>query len=212
MGVMKASPVGERVWKQLVAARMEYQATVPAVYDEVLVEVAQRAEALGSLGKADIGALVMWKRLRADTRWASDLMGTPEAEVRAVTGRAVASARDTSLPRGRAAQQAREMLWELAGFKHGAALASAVLTAAAPARMAVYDRRAQQGLELLGFCLGPVPGRYGRYMSLLDRLLAQGGPRAEGWTARDVDTALYQLGTHHPTGPAAAADKESSEA
>lgn len=202
MGVMEV-PVGEQVWERLVAARAKYRATVPAVYDEVLMEVAQRATERGSLGKADIGALVMWKRLRADTRWVSDLMGTPEAKVRAVTEKAVASARNMSRPRGEAAQQAREVLWELPGFKHGAALASAVLTAAAPDRMAVYDRRAQQGLELLGFFLGPVPGRYGRYMDLLDHLLACGGPRAEGWTARDVDTALYQLGAAPPAPGAA---------
>jgi len=176
------------------AAREEYRAAVPATYDEVLVEVAQRAEKSGSLGKADIGALVVWKRLRADTGWVSELMATPEAKVRAVTTRAVAAARDVSLRRGEAAQQGREALWELPGFQHGAALASAVLTAAAPARMAVYDRRAQQGLEHLGFSLGPVRGRYGRYMDLLDHLLAHGGPGTEGWRAREVDTALYWLG------------------
>ncbi|WP_125621498.1 MULTISPECIES: hypothetical protein [unclassified Streptomyces] len=40
------------------------------------------------LGKADIGALVVWKRLRADIPWAAALMSVPDAEVRTVTAQA----------------------------------------------------------------------------------------------------------------------------
>ncbi|MET8680776.1 hypothetical protein ABZW18_25110 [Streptomyces sp. NPDC004647] len=191
---MEPVPEPEHVWSRLVSAREAYRAAVPPEYDEVLLEVAQRAEDAGSIGKADIGALVVWKRLPANTRWVSELMSVPEADVRAVTARAVAAVRDVSLVRGEAAQQGREVLWELPGFRHGAALASAVLTAAAPQRMAVYDRRARQGLEWLGYSLGGPRGRYGRYMDLLGDLLDRSGPGTEGWTARDVDTALYWLG------------------
>jgi hypothetical protein len=60
--------------------------------------------------------------------------------------------------------------------------------------MAVYDRRVQQALDSLDLTLTSAPGRYGRYMDLLDRLLNQGGERAAGWTARDLDTALYWIG------------------
>ncbi|CAM5452111.1 hypothetical protein SAFG77S_02609 [Streptomyces afghaniensis] len=76
-------------------------------------------------------------------------------------------------------------MWELPGFRTGDALASAVLTAAAPTRMAVYDRRVQHALDDLGLTLTRAPGRYGRYMQLLDDLLKHGGPRTGGWTGRD---------------------------
>ncbi|WP_234347531.1 hypothetical protein [Streptomyces specialis] len=191
---MEAHTPFERVWTRLAAARDEYRAAVTATYDEVLIEVAERTEARGSLGKADIGALVVWKRLQANTRWVSELMEVPETTVRAVTSEAVRAVRDTSLSRGEAGQKGREALSGLPGFGHGPALASALLTAAAPGRMAVYDRRARRGLERLGVSLGPPRGLYGRYMDLLDRLLEHGGSGRPDWTARDVDTALYWLG------------------
>ncbi|MFF1918595.1 hypothetical protein ACFVYE_45250 [Streptomyces sp. NPDC058239] len=96
--------------------------------------------------------------------------------------------------RAEAAQAGRGIVWELPGFRTGDVLASAVLTAAAPQRMAVYDRRVQQALDTMGFALPGAPGRYGRYMDLLDTLLSHGGQQAEGWTVRDLDTALYWIG------------------
>ncbi|MFF9322266.1 hypothetical protein ACF1BP_36055 [Streptomyces sp. NPDC014735] len=93
-------------------------------------------------------------------------------------------------------------MWELPGFRTGDALASAVLTASAPQRMAVYDRRVQHALDTLGLILTPAPGRYGRYMQLLDDLLRHSGAHADTWTARDVDTALYWTGAN-PHQPAA---------
>lgn len=39
-----------------------------SAYDEVLIEVAARVQAAGSIGKSDIGALLLWKRLRAHGR------------------------------------------------------------------------------------------------------------------------------------------------
>ncbi|WP_314225800.1 hypothetical protein [Streptomyces zaehneri] len=123
-------------------------------------------------------------------------MSLPDTQVRAVTERAVTAVRDTTLPRSEAAHAGRGIIWELPGFRTGDALASAILTAAAPQRMAVYDRRVQHALDTLGLTLTPTPGRYGRYLHLLDDLLQHGAARADGWTARDIDTALYWTGAN----------------
>ncbi|MFE0627945.1 hypothetical protein ACFW3D_13370 [Streptomyces sp. NPDC058864] len=201
------TPLPDGVWSTLSAAREAYRAAVPAAYDEVLTEVAERARDSGSLGKTDIAALVVWKRLQASTAWVVELMNLLDAEVRAVTAAAVHAVRDQDAPRGAAAREGRRALLPLPGCRHGDALASALLTAAAPDRMAVYDRRAQFGLERLGYQLTPAPGRYGRYMDLLDDLLVRSGPGADGWTARDVDTALYWLGRQATAAPGDAEDE-----
>ncbi|MGG7568802.1 hypothetical protein [Streptomyces sirii] len=202
------SPVGEefaalcdRVWDVLVPARASYLADVSPHYDEVLHEVALRTEHARSLGKTDIAALVVWKRLSAQTCWATALMSLPDAHVRAVTERAVTAVRDTTVPRSEAARTGRGIIAELPGFRTGDALASAILTAAAPQRMAVYDQRVQHALDTLGLPLNPAPGRYGRYRQLLDDLLHHGAAHADGWSARDIDTALYWMGAnpHPPT-------------
>jgi hypothetical protein len=125
-------------------------------------------------------------------------MSLPDTHVRAVTERAVTAVHDTSLTRGEAARTGRGIIAELPGFRTGDALASAVLTAAAPQRMAVYDRRVQYALDTLSLPLAPTPGRYGRYLQLLDDLLHHGGAHADGWTARDIDTALYWTGRPNP--------------
>ncbi|MFJ9775864.1 hypothetical protein ACIRVF_32275 [Kitasatospora sp. NPDC101157] len=181
----------DRAWDVLVPARADYLTGVSPHYDEVFDEVAGRARSSGSLGKADIAVLTVWKRLSARTPWAAEFLSRPDTQVRAVTARAVAAVRDTALARGEAARTGRAALADLPGLRTGDALASAVLTAAAPARMAVYDRHVQAALDTLGFTLTPAPGRYGRYLHLLDALLLHGGTRAAGWTARDLDTALY---------------------
>ncbi|WP_406273012.1 hypothetical protein OH779_36220 [Actinacidiphila glaucinigra] len=195
------TPLPDGVWSTLSAAREAYRAAVPAAYDEVLTEIAERARDTGSLGKTDVAALVVWKRLQAGTAWVVELMNLRDAEVRAVTSAAVDAVRDPQAPRGAAAREGRRALLSLPGCRNGDALASALLTAAAPDRMAVYDRRAQFGLERLGYQLTPAPGRYGRYMDLLDDLLVRSGPDADGWTARDVDTALYWLGRQATAAP-----------
>lgn len=125
-------------------------------------------------------------------------MSLPDTHVRAVTERAVTAVRDTALTRSEAAREGRGIIAELPGFRTGDALASAVLTAAAPQRMAVYDRRVQHALDTLGLPLTPTPGRYGRYMQLLDDLLQHGSAHADGWSARDIDTALYWTGANPP--------------
>lgn len=71
---------------RLEAARAE---TDERVYDEVLYEVAERIERSSSIGKADIGALLFWKRLQANTPWATRLHLLPDLEVRRVTAVAV---------------------------------------------------------------------------------------------------------------------------
>lgn len=135
------------------------------------------------IGKTDITALVSWKRLSAQTRSVTDFMSVPDTHVRAVTERAVTAVRDTTLTRSEAARTGRGIIAELPGFRTGDRLASAVLTAAAPQRMAVYDRRVQHALHTLGLPpLTPAPGRYGRYLQLLDDLLDHGAARADGWS------------------------------
>lgn len=183
-----------QAWDTLIPARAGYLADVSPHYDEVLHDVAQRTEHTGSLGKTDIAALVVWKRLSTHTRWVTDLMSLPDTHVRAVTERAVTAVRDTTLTRSEAARTGRGIIAELPGFRTGDALASAVLTAAAPQRMAVYDRRVQHAIDALSLTLTPAPGRYGRYLQLLDELLHHGPAHADDWTARDIDTALYWTG------------------
>ncbi|MBJ6613806.1 hypothetical protein [Streptomyces sp. I4(2020)] len=129
----------------------------------------------------------------------TELMSLPDTQVRGVTERAVTAVRDTSLSRSEAARTGRGIIWELPGFRTGDALASAILTAAAPQRMAVYDRRVQHALDTLGLTLTPTSGRYGRYLQLLDDLLRHGAAHADSWTARDIDTALYWTGRPDPT-------------
>ncbi|MFB7345537.1 hypothetical protein ACFCZ6_36410 [Streptomyces hydrogenans] len=188
------SPETDHIWSLLVRAREHYRAATSPNYDEVLWEISQRAEVSGSLGKVDIGALLVWKRLSARTRWAAALMALPDTQVRAVTGKAWAAVRDASVPRGLAAQAGRAALVSLPGFHKGDALASAVLTAAAPLRMAVYDSRAQRALGSLGIVLTAESGRYGRYMGIIDEILARRQPSEQEWTARDVDVALFSMG------------------
>ncbi|MDH6513740.1 hypothetical protein M2163_009288 [Streptomyces sp. SAI-135] len=180
----------KRAWDALAPARADYLASVSPHYDEVFHDVAQRTEHTGSLGKTDIAALVVWKRLSAQTRWVTALMSLPDTRVRAVTKRAVTAVRDTTLTRSEAARTGRGIIGELPGFRTGDALASAVLTAAAPQRMAVYDRRVQHALDTLGLPLTPAPGRYGRYLHLLETLLHHRPPHAGNWPPHDLDTAL----------------------
>ncbi len=185
-------------WQRLAAAREAYTDTVSPYYDETLHHVTQRARDSGDIGKADIGALLIWKRLRADTPWASKLMALPEADVRRTTAAATTAARDTSLSRSTAARIGRAALASLPGFHTGDALASAVLTAAAPDRMAIYDRRAHDALHGLGITLDHAPGRYSRYIETIGQLLTAAPTPIRNWTPRDMDTALYCLATTDP--------------
>lgn len=170
-------------------------AVASQVYDELLYEVADRIKDRGSIGKADIGALLFLKRLQANTPWAARLQLWPDVQVRDVTAAAVAAVTDSSVDTAEAARRGRAALSPLPGFLRGDALASALLLAAAPDRMAVYDRRAQAALGLLGLKLTSASGRYSRYMALVEHLRDEASSRTgRRWTARDVDLALYSLG------------------
>jgi hypothetical protein len=197
MSHLKEIPEGledPQAWEMLRDSHTAYTSGTSRAYDEVLEDVANRIMVTASIGKADIGALLFWKRLRADTSWVRDLMTMRETEVRAVTAKAVSAARDQSLTVPQAASEGRRALAALPGFKTGDALASALLLAAAPKRMAVYDRRARAGLEALGLTISAKPGRYRRYMELVEALRSTANRHGHIWTARDVDTALYWLG------------------
>ena len=183
-----------QAWDVLLKAHTDFHAEVSPAYDEVLLEVSERIRSSGDIGKADIGALLFWKRLRADTRWVRDLMVMADSEVRGVTSGAVAAVNEISLDLAAAAAEGRSALSALPGFVRGDALASALLTAAAPERMAVYDRRAQAGLAKLGLSLSARRGRYGRYMAIIESLVATAEHHGKSWSARDVDLALYSLG------------------
>lgn len=179
--------------KMLLDALAGYRAAVPACYDEPLQEVIDRVKRSGSLGKADLGALYLWKRIPRG-KWASQLLSMPDERVRAATATMVTAARNKALLVPQAAGSARSGLVSLPGMQHGDAFASTAILAAAPDRMAVYDRRAHRGLGKVCLDLSDEPGRYARYMDLVEQCRAElrqhgGGNRA----AREVDLALYWL-------------------
>lgn len=182
----------------LQSALRGYEQSSSRFYDEVVAEVAERASQNGSLGKADIGALVAWKRLNASTRWMRDFMSVADRDVRDATTKARQAALDTESDTPSAASHARSALTPVPGFKRGDALASAVIYALAPDRMAVYDRRAQLGLESIGLALTARPGRYGRYMALVEQVMREVEQHGTSISPREVDLALFTLG-----GPAA---------
>jgi hypothetical protein len=158
--------------------------------------VIDRVATAGSLGKADLGAVLLWKRI-ASGGWKETLLGMPDAEVRSVTARAVAAARDCTLSVPQAASAARGCLASLPGMITGDSWASAVIFVGSPGRMAVYDQWAHKALLLLGLELTHRSGRYSRYMALVEQLRAE--LREHGhheWTAREVDQALYWHGKH----------------
>ncbi len=159
----------------------------------MLLEVRARAERDGSIGKADIGALLLWKRLNLRTVWTCDLNEWPDRKVRAVTAEAFELARNTDRSVPEAAGAARSALLKLPGCQRGAAVASTLLTAGAPDRMAVYDRRAVTAVQILGFA--DPQGYYSRFMTTVCALAeAVNGATGRQWLARDVDMALFMIG------------------
>jgi hypothetical protein len=187
-----------QTWNTLHDAHLGYKAETSPTYDEVLSEVTSRIQVSGSIGKTAIGALVFWKRLQANTPWVPELMSMREKDVRAVTEKAVTAVNDKTVPVPQAASDGRRALLTLPGCKTRDALASALLLAAAPQRMAVYDRRAQKSLKALGLSLTAKPGRYRRYMELVEALCMTASHHNRSWIARDVDVALYGLGGPQP--------------
>ncbi|KJV03907.1 hypothetical protein [Rhodococcus sp. PML026] len=123
--------------RRLVDADAAYDAATSEAYDEVLFDVVARVEDAKSLGKVDIGALLLWKRLRADTPWVMALNRTPDAVVRQATAAMYVEANNVTVDTVTAAGEARSALSGLPGFSSGDALASALILAASPERMAV---------------------------------------------------------------------------
>jgi len=195
MGATSTSVVlSDSDWTRLEAAAARYDRAVSPYYDEVLDEIADRAARTGSLGKADIGALVLWKRVRSDSLAMKGLLTTPDCDVRAATAVMIDAATDPDATLGGAAAAARSALAKLSGD----ALASALIVSANPARFAVYDRRAHQGLVHLGFALTNTSGRYSRYMTIINQIVEQSTHRPGRWTPRRVDLALFTLGAPPP--------------
>lgn len=79
-------------------------------------------------------------------------------------------------------------------------MASTILTAGAPGRMAVFDNRAVDAVVGLGYA--SPGGYYSRYMTIVGDLRGQLSVGSGSvWTARDVDEALFMLGAHsRPSG------------
>ncbi|MGH3224848.1 MAG: hypothetical protein ACRDPY_40250 [Streptosporangiaceae bacterium] len=176
------------------AALRRYHTEVCDEYDETLHEVIGHVATAGSLGKSDLGALLLWKRIRVGA-WAMTLLCMADADVREITGKAVAAARDQGATVADAARSARRALIDLPGAGIGDAFASAVMLAAAPERMAVYDHHAHLGLWRVGLRLDEKPGRYGRYMELVEQCRAELLEHGYGeWTARQVELALFTHG------------------
>lgn len=181
------------VVEKLVAAHADYRNSGNEFYDEVLHDIEERIAASGSAGKTDIAALVSWKRLNANAVWVRELMQLPDRAVREATGEAFEAARSTG-PIAAAAANAVAVLGPLPGLRRGGAVASAVLTAGVPERMAVYDRRAHESLQRLGILIGYEKGIYSRYMAVVDALRNDvNNSRGLAWRARDVDLALYWM-------------------
>lgn len=164
---------------------------VGSPYDEIMLEIQDRAASAGSLGKSDIGALLLWKRLNLNTVWSRALNNTPDAEVRQLTGEAISQARRTDLSIPVAAREARTTLVDLPGCANGHAVASTLLVAGAPDRMAVYDRRALKAIHMLGL---ERPDRYSSYVATICDLLGLVNSSDRQWVPRDVDRALFMIG------------------
>lgn len=193
---MKRQAVG----KVLQGALHSVQLSDPgSVYDQVLREVSERTEMERSIGKAGIGALVVWKRIDARTTWANSLMLMPEGDLREITSRAYALAVDESVPTPVAGLAAREVLFDVPGLtrKSTGALASAVLLAMSPTRMAVWDRWVGTALATLKMRPKPGSGFYGRYLEValeLAEIMRDVSTSDELIFPRHVDLALMHAG------------------
>lgn len=185
------------VGRLLVDALTQHRLDAGDTYDETLETVVERAAAQKSLTKADIGSLVLWKRISAQTKWAKRLGMFPDATVRDATGQAWLHANNTRVSIPEAAQAARDALRGVPGLRGGTgALASAVLLACAPERMAIWDRRVSAALDALGRRPQFGEGFFRRYMEIVCSLVEEMQPLLAGQqvTPRHVDLALYRIG------------------
>lgn len=159
-------------------------------YDDVLHAVRERAKTNGFLTKLDLGALIAWKRIRANAKWVNTLMMTPDREIAEITGRVYAVANGSGSLVERAADS-RKILLGLpgAGPSSTNAFASAVLTALNE-DMPVYDTRALTALERLGIGGRKSVRPYSQYVALVEQIRIAGGFVSN----REVDLGLYWLG------------------
>lgn len=188
---MTEASIGEILLETLQASQSQHTETT---YDEVLREVSARVADQGSIGKADIGALVVWKRSTATATWSKKLMNTPDSEVREVTARAYSLINDSSKSIPGAGGEARQLLRRIPGLGGGGAIASAVLLAMSPTRMAVWDRRVNKSLKAMGKSPTGFRHRYTTYLeSVVDLADAMqlAAIDSQAVIPREVDLALY---------------------
>lgn len=121
-------------------------------------------------------------------------MNMPEAKVRDVTARAYALANDSSKFIPEAGDEARQELRSIPGLGGGGAIASAVLLAMSPSRMAVWDLRVNKSLRALGREPKGHRHRYRNYLEVVvDLADAMQGATEDDHAVipREVDLALY---------------------
>lgn len=188
---MSNTTVSEILLETLQLSQLPHAETA---YDEVLREVSARVADQGSIGKADIGALVVWKRSNATSPWSRNLMNTPDSQVREVTARAYTLANDPSKSIPEAGGEARHVLRAIPGLGGSGAIASAVLLAMSPTRMAVWDRRVNKTLKAIGKSPRGLRHRYKNYLEtvvdLTDAMQEVVGD-SHLVIPREVDLALY---------------------
>lgn len=75
-------------------------------------------------------------------------------------------------------------------------MASAVLTAIRPSGLAVYDRKANKGLQAVELALADdEPHHYAEYVRRVEQCRAEAkAVRCHQWFAHEIDLALYVLG------------------
>lgn len=178
-------------------------------HDEVLNEVSQRVQQREYLTKADIGALAFWMHADTGSGWVPELHRYPDAYVQEVTSRAFVAVQDGDIPA--AGQRGCEILRELSDLapteeaRFSLPLASAILLACAPHRMAIWNSRVEAALDSpeTGPGIQSPFGRddqYAKYLEICEYVAAQLTQTSYArlhrklFTPRDADTALSQLG------------------
>ncbi|HTC70662.1 MAG TPA: hypothetical protein VK662_13920 [Acidothermaceae bacterium] len=164
-------------------------------YDQTFRIASDAIRTTREAGKAEICLLVTWKR-SAQGSWLGAFLALDDADVRAWTRHAFEPLWDQSADPVTVAGEAFARLRhaDIPGFGR-TALPSALLCAADPQRLAVYDRRAQTALDNLHLRIDGAHGFYAGYIAVVTQLrhdLADlsGHPIS----ARDVDEALYEYG------------------
>lgn len=171
--------IGKRVAARLVHSAAEYDARFPA-YDELFESIGHGMREHRAATKADIAALIFWKRIRTDS-WAGQFLATSDQKVIATTKAAFA--------RGLTDEERLERLRALPGFRHGAAVPSTLLAAWNPAAYGIYDRNAKRALAALALWPSDAAIGVARYFKLIRDV----GNELE-MTPRAVDKALFIIG------------------